>query len=112
MGTEAIRPAGLLSAGGSWMGWVLRLVETGTDSRTRSVDVMEISRPNDLGVIANLGLTLPEEIELFRLRRRGLIVFTQQRSREKSGFRSESTRTFYGAVPMVADFQGASGDGK
>jgi hypothetical protein len=46
------------------MGWVLRLVETGTDSRARSVDVMEISRPNDLGVIANLGLTLPEAKQL------------------------------------------------
>src|SRR5271166_1091083 len=42
------------------MRWVLQLVETGTDSRSRSVDVMEISRPNDLGDIANLGLTLPE----------------------------------------------------
>ena len=46
------------------MGWVLRLVETGTDSRARSVDVMEISRPNDLGIIANLGLTLPEAKQL------------------------------------------------
>jgi hypothetical protein len=42
------------------MGWVLPLVEIGTDSRARSVDVMEIGRPNDLGDIANLGLTLPE----------------------------------------------------
>src|SRR5271166_153369 len=42
------------------MRWVLQLVEMGTDSRSRSVDVMEISRPNDLGDIANLGLTLPE----------------------------------------------------
>src|SRR4051812_27832668 len=40
--------SGRLPAGGSWMGWVLRLVETGTDSRARSVDMMEISRPNDL----------------------------------------------------------------
>ena len=46
------------------MGWVLRLVETGTDSRAQSVDVMEISRPNDLGIIANLGLTLPEAKQL------------------------------------------------
>ena len=49
-----------LPARGSWMRWVLQLVETGTGSRTRIVDVMEISRPNDLGDIANLGLTLPE----------------------------------------------------
>src|SRR5271154_5017223 len=42
------------------MGWVLRLVETGADSPGRSVEVMEVSRPHDLGDIANLGLTLPE----------------------------------------------------
>jgi hypothetical protein len=40
--------------------WILQLVETGADSRARNVDVMEISRPSDLGDIANLGLTLPE----------------------------------------------------
>src|SRR3954462_5241483 len=56
--------SGRLPAGGSWMGGVLRLVETGTDSRARSVDVLEISRPNDLGDIANLGLTLPEAKQL------------------------------------------------
>src|SRR4029450_2627613 len=46
------------------MRWVLQLVETGPDSRTRSVDVLEISRPSDLGDIANLGLTLPEAKQL------------------------------------------------
>jgi hypothetical protein len=46
------------------MRWVLQLVETGTDSRARSVQVLEISRPNDLGDIANLGLTLPEAKQL------------------------------------------------
>ena len=46
------------------MGWVLQLVETGTDGRTRSVEVLEISRPNDLSEIANLGLTLPEAKQL------------------------------------------------
>jgi hypothetical protein len=45
---------------GSWTGWILQLVEIGTDSRARSVDVMEVGRPNDLGDIANLGLTLSE----------------------------------------------------
>lgn len=38
----------------------MQLVETGADSQARNVDVMEISRPTDLGDIANLGLTLPE----------------------------------------------------
>jgi len=46
------------------MGLVLQLVETGADSRTRSVDVMEIARPSDLRDIANLGLTLPEAKQL------------------------------------------------
>jgi hypothetical protein len=47
------------------MGWVVQLVETGTDrSRARGVDVLEISRPNDLGDIANLGLTLAEAKQL------------------------------------------------
>src|SRR5690349_752437 len=46
------------------MRWVLQLVETGTDSRTRSVEVLEISRPSDLGDIAKLGLTLTEAKQL------------------------------------------------
>src|SRR5690349_22086251 len=46
------------------MRWVLQLVETGADGRTRSVEVLEISRPNDLSEIANLGLTLPEAKQL------------------------------------------------
>jgi len=46
------------------MGLVLQLVETGADSRTRSVDVIEIARPSDLRDIANLGLTLPEAKQL------------------------------------------------
>src|SRR5689334_19930732 len=40
------------------MGWVLRLVETGINGSSRSVDVMVINRPGDLGDIADLGLTL------------------------------------------------------
>ena len=46
------------------MGWVLRLVETGTDNPVRDVDVMEIARPGTLADIANLGLTLPEAKQL------------------------------------------------
>ena len=53
-----------LQAGGSSMRWVLQLVEAGTDSRTRNVEVLEISRSNDLNDIANLGLTLPEAKQL------------------------------------------------
>jgi len=51
--------AGLSPAGGSWMGWVLRLVETGTDNPARDVDVMKIARPGTLADIANLGLRCP-----------------------------------------------------
>ena len=39
------------------MGWVLRLVESGTEGLSGSVDVLEIDRPGDLGDLANLGLT-------------------------------------------------------
>jgi len=46
------------------MRWVLQLVETGTDSRARSVEVLEIRRPNNLGDIANLGLTLAQAKQL------------------------------------------------
>src|ERR671917_370680 len=40
------------------MAWVLRLIETGADGQGRSIDVLEISRPNTLHDIAGLGLTL------------------------------------------------------
>jgi hypothetical protein len=42
------------------MRWVVRLVETDGGSEARCSDVMEIVRPDDLGEIANLGLTLSE----------------------------------------------------
>ena len=42
------------------MEWVLRLVGTGVDGQSRSFNVMEISRPDGVGDIANLGLTLAE----------------------------------------------------
>ena len=42
------------------MEWVLRLVGTDVDGQPQSFDVMEISRPDGVGDIANLGLTLSE----------------------------------------------------
>jgi hypothetical protein len=42
------------------MEWTLRLIGTGIDGQSRSFDVMAISRPDGLGDIANLGLTLAE----------------------------------------------------
>jgi hypothetical protein len=42
------------------MEWMLRLVGTGIDGQSQSSDVMAISRPDALGDLANLGLTLVE----------------------------------------------------
>ena len=46
------------------MEWTLRLVRTGIDGQSRSFDVMAISRPDGLGDIANLGMTLSEAKQL------------------------------------------------
>jgi len=40
--------------------WILRLVEAGADGEGQCTDVMKIVRPDDLGEIGNLGLTLTE----------------------------------------------------
>jgi hypothetical protein len=50
----------MLPAGDSRMEWTLRLVGMGIDGQSRSFEVMAISRPEGLGDIANLGLTLAE----------------------------------------------------
>jgi hypothetical protein len=50
----------MLPAGDSRMEWTLRLVGAGIDGQSRSSDVMAISRPDGLGDIAALGLTLAE----------------------------------------------------
>jgi hypothetical protein len=54
----------MLPAGSSRMEWVLRLVGTGIDGQFRGVDVMAISRPDGLGDLADLGLTLAEAKQL------------------------------------------------
>jgi hypothetical protein len=46
------------------MEWTLRLVGTGINGQSRSVDVMAITRPDGLREIANLGLTLAEAKQL------------------------------------------------
>ena len=46
------------------MGWVLRLVETGVEGSSRSVDVMVIDHLGDLADIAALGLTLAQGKQL------------------------------------------------
>jgi hypothetical protein len=40
--------------------WILRLVKTGVDGEAQGTDLMEIRRPDGLGDIANLRLTLSE----------------------------------------------------
>jgi hypothetical protein len=50
----------MLLAGDSRMEWTLCLVGMGIDGQSQSLNVMAISRPDDLGDIANLGLTLSE----------------------------------------------------
>src|SRR5215204_2670528 len=46
------------------MEWTLCLVRTGIGGQSRSFDVMAISRPDGLGDIANLGMTLSEAKQL------------------------------------------------
>jgi hypothetical protein len=60
MTTTALRSAGYIAGWGSRMEWVLRLIGTGVDGQSRSFDVIEISRPDGFGDIADLGLTLAE----------------------------------------------------
>ena len=54
----------MLPAGDSRMEWTLRLVGTEIDGQSRSCEVMAISRPDGLGDIAALGLTLAEAKQL------------------------------------------------
>jgi hypothetical protein len=54
----------MLPAGDSRMEWTLRLVGTGIGGQSRSFDVMAISRPDGLGDIADLGITLSEAKQL------------------------------------------------
>src|SRR5689334_10754193 len=98
------------------MGWVLRLVESGTEGSSGSVDVLEIERPGDLGDLANLGLTHAEGkqllILLVTLRRRGVWAWAAQQEgshvdasdRDRSSAGGDSAHRA-GGLP-----QGQSGD--
>src|SRR3954464_9876745 len=68
------------------MGWVLRLVETGTDNRAQSIDVMEISRPNDLRDLASLGLTLSEAKQLLARVQQAVVA---AQARDHAGLRPD-----------------------
>jgi hypothetical protein len=56
------------------MRWVLRLIATGDDARCLSTDLVEICRPEGLGDIANLGLTLPEAKQLLASVQRAVVA--------------------------------------
>jgi hypothetical protein len=60
------------------MEWTLRLVGAGMDGQPRSCDVMVISRPDGLGEIADLGITLAEAKQL-------LVQVQRQGHRQVSG---------------------------
>src|SRR5690348_10156743 len=46
--------------GGGCVAWIVRLVQIGAEGEGQATDVIEIDRPDDLGDIADLGLTLAE----------------------------------------------------
>jgi len=50
----------LFSDRGGRVAWIVRLVTTGVDSEEQCVDLMQIDRRDDLGDIADLGLTLAD----------------------------------------------------
>ena len=56
------------------MRWVLRLIATGDDARCLSTDLVEICRPEGLGDVANLGLTLPEAKQLLASVQRAVVT--------------------------------------
>jgi hypothetical protein len=62
-GASACRIFSLLFLGRGWgVEWILKLAVAGGEGPC--VDIMEISKPDDLGDIANLGLTLTEAKQL------------------------------------------------
>src|SRR3954464_6449519 len=82
------------------MGWVLRLVETGVENFGRSIDVMEIIRPGDLGNLADLGLTLLEGRRLLALVQQEIIA---AQSRNHAAQRPMCR--FCGATCQVKDYR-------
>ena len=56
------------------MRWVLRLIATDDDARCPGTDLVEICRPEGLGEIANLGLTLPEAKQLLASVQRAVVT--------------------------------------
>jgi hypothetical protein len=71
------------------MEWTLRLVGTGIDGESRSFDVMPISRPDGLGEVANLGLTLAEaKLLLAQVQQQLVAVQAHQHAKARPDCRS------------------------
>src|SRR3954470_24306991 len=90
------------------MGWVLRLVETGTDGSSRSVDVMAIDCLGDLDDIAALGLTLAQGKQLVALVQQEIVT---AQSRDHAVRRPEC-RTCTTPCQVKEALVGLRGDGK
>jgi len=80
--------------------WVLRLVKIGAEGEGPCVDVMEISRPDDLVDIANLGLTLAEAKRLLAGVQREIVA---AQARDHAVRRPECPRC--GGVCRVKDYR-------
>jgi hypothetical protein len=61
------------------MRWVLRLVEVRTEARSRSIDLMEVTRPDSLREITELGLTLPEAKQVLAKVQRAVVAAQAER---------------------------------
>src|ERR671916_1292131 len=88
------------------MAWVLRLIETGADGQGRSIDVLEISRPNTLHDIAGLGLTLPEAKQLLARVQQAVVA---AQAHDHAAHRPDCSNC--GGRCQVKDWRGASGGG-
>ena len=82
------------------MGLVLQLVETGTDTRGRGIEVLELDQCRDLCDIANLGLMLPEAKQLLARVQQAVVAV---QARDHAVLRPECSSC--GASCQVKDWQ-------
>jgi hypothetical protein len=65
--------------------WILRLVKIGAEAEGQGVDVTEINRPDDLGDIADLGLTLAETKQLLASLQQKVVATQANGARSPAG---------------------------
>ncbi len=82
------------------MGLVLQLVDTRAGSKAHCIDVLELSRPGDLGDIASLGLTLPEAKQLLARVQQAVVAV---QARDHAALRPE--RSSCGTICHSKDWQ-------